>query len=203
MYKGVNENLRKKIMNSKSNPFARNRNVVIQNLSNEILIYDLTENKLFCLNETVAMVWQECDGTNDIISIHAKLEMERRQKIPQEMIVLAIDQLKKNGLLAEVVSESLSATSRREMIRKVALATAIALPVISQMVAPMPASAQSCAVPGGAVPGTPVNQFVDAGGCQFLLQDQCCSGAVTNYVFTECCSFPPVGGVGICTGVCA
>jgi hypothetical protein len=190
-------------MNLKSNPMARNQNIVIQNLKDEILIYDLIENKVFCLNKSVAMVWEKCDGLHDLFLIQHKLELETRQKIPAEMVVLAIDQLKKNGLLAgEEMGEVLRASSRREMIRKAALATAMALPVIFQLVAPMPTSAQSCVVPGGAAAGTPVNQFVDAGGCQFLLQGQCCSGSLTNYVFNPCCSFPLVEGTGICTGVC-
>jgi hypothetical protein len=38
-------------------PISRKSHIVVQYFGNEILIYDLTENKAFCLNETSALVW--------------------------------------------------------------------------------------------------------------------------------------------------
>jgi hypothetical protein len=36
-------------------PISRQQNIVVQDLGSEVLIYDLTINKAFCLNETSAL----------------------------------------------------------------------------------------------------------------------------------------------------
>lgn len=43
-------------------PKARNKNIVVQLLNKETLIYDLIDNKAFCLNETSSIVFNACDG---------------------------------------------------------------------------------------------------------------------------------------------
>jgi hypothetical protein len=43
-------------MTSQNNPKNRKNDIVIQELKDEILIYDLTTNKAYCLNETSAAV---------------------------------------------------------------------------------------------------------------------------------------------------
>ena len=43
-------------MNSSQIPVARKEGLVIQETSNEVLVYDLTINKAFCLNQTSAIV---------------------------------------------------------------------------------------------------------------------------------------------------
>jgi hypothetical protein len=51
-------------MNTKDYPISRQNNIVTQEVESELLIYDLVENKAFCLNETSAFVWQNCDGNS-------------------------------------------------------------------------------------------------------------------------------------------
>jgi hypothetical protein len=65
--------------------------------------------------------------------------------VPEEVVWLALDQLKKENLLENggEIPTKFSGMSRREVIRKVGLATAIALPVIAGLVAPTAAQAQS------------------------------------------------------------
>ena len=43
-------------------PKAKLDNVVVQSLNDETLIYNLTTNQAFCLNETAAKVFNACDG---------------------------------------------------------------------------------------------------------------------------------------------
>jgi hypothetical protein len=43
---------------------SRESNLVVQDLNNEVMIYDLTENKALCLNETASIIWRLCDGKN-------------------------------------------------------------------------------------------------------------------------------------------
>lgn len=190
-------------MNKK--PLARTRNIVVQNSNEEILIYDLDEHRAFCLNKTVADIWRSCDGTRSVDEIVAHLNQSGAGSVNVDLVHLALLQMSENSLLVENDSFSILRpnVSRRTLIRNAALATTIALPVISNLVAPTAASAQStCVNPGGLAPNTPVTQFTDAGGCRVLLQEQCCTGAVSDYVFVECCSSSQAPGVGNCDGIC-
>ena len=56
-------------MKTSKNPVSRKKNIVIQELEEEILIYDLAKNKALCLNESAKMIWLECDGTNSVTEI--------------------------------------------------------------------------------------------------------------------------------------
>ncbi|NJM54458.1 MAG: PqqD family peptide modification chaperone [Blastocatellia bacterium] len=50
-------------------PVSRQANIVVQDLESEVSIYDLSINKALCLNETSALVFQLCDGTNSVAEI--------------------------------------------------------------------------------------------------------------------------------------
>lgn len=50
-------------------PLSRRSNLVVQEMDSELMIYDLTANKAFCLNETSALVWQFCDGSKSVNEI--------------------------------------------------------------------------------------------------------------------------------------
>ena len=132
-------------MEQQTFPVSRKDELVIQQLKDEVLIYDLKINKAYCLNETSALIWQMCDGNNSITDISKQLSKKLNSKVDDDFVWLAIDGLKKDNLLAdsaEVVPE-FNGLSRREVIRKVGLASMIALPVISSLVAPTAAQAQS------------------------------------------------------------
>ena len=43
-------------------PIARNKDIVVQTLDKEVLIYDLNTHKAYNLNETSSIVYQACDG---------------------------------------------------------------------------------------------------------------------------------------------
>lgn len=128
-------------------PLARRQDIVVQQTNEDILVYDLKTNKVFCLNETSAAIWQLCDGKNDIAEITQKFQTQSNQAIPIELIEITLEKLSKENLLENYQPriDKINKTSRREMIRKVALSTAIALPVITSLVAPSAIHAASCA----------------------------------------------------------
>lgn len=132
-------------MSTQVYPRSRQQDIVTQDLGKEILLYDLKKHKAFSLNETSALVWQECDGKQDISQISQIISRKLKLPANEDLVWLTIDELKKENLLeneAELVSV-FSGMSRREVIRKVGLGTMIALPIISTLVAPSAASAQS------------------------------------------------------------
>ena len=43
-------------------PRSRTENLVVRELDDETLVYDMDRNEAHCLNRTVALVWNQCDG---------------------------------------------------------------------------------------------------------------------------------------------
>ena len=143
-------------------PLARAEGLVVRELPEEVLVYDLDTHKAMCLNRTAALVWKNCDGRRDVAAIARALSAEFDAPVAEEVVWLALERLSRERLLAERVRRPASRASlpRREVIKKLGLAAAIALPAITAIVAPTAAEASTC-LPGGA-------QCTDSA--------QCCSG---------------------------
>ena len=127
-------------------PSTRQNDLVVQTLNDEVLIYDLRINKAYCLNQTASLVWEACDGKRSVPEISEYVSKKLNSTANEDLVWLALDQLKKDDLLAnggDVVSK-FEGVSRREVIKKVGLGTMVALPVIASLVAPTAVSAQSC-----------------------------------------------------------
>ena len=133
-------------MNTSQRPIARKAGLVIQEVPDEVLVYDLESNKAHCLNQSAAMIWRSCDGKNTVSEIAELVGTQAGGKVTEDFVWLAIDQLSENKLLEKEVSVSFQGQSRREAIKKIGLATMIAVPVIASLVAPPSAlAAASCA----------------------------------------------------------
>ena len=61
------------MMNNPNNPMARQNGLVVQEMPDEVLVYDLDTNKAHCLNNSAALVWRACDGTNSVADIDASV----------------------------------------------------------------------------------------------------------------------------------
>ena len=129
--------------NTPLKPQARLENLVVQELSDELLIYNLETNRAFNLNQTSALVWQNCDGNKDINQITKEIEKKLNQNVPNELVWLAIDSLKKEGLVNFSEFPKFDGITRREMVRRVGLTSIAALPVISSLIAPNAINAAS------------------------------------------------------------
>lgn len=159
-------------------PINRQANIVIQELDNETLIYDLTENKAFCLNETSAVIWQMCDGTKTVADISQAVSQKFNAEISEDFVWLALDQFKKDKLITNEYTSVFAGMTRREAIRKVGFASMVALPVVASMVAPTGVSAASCLAPNDM--------------CNTAM-DICCVGSLCAMVG---------GGPNVCTCSC-
>ncbi len=137
-------------MNNSEYPTARKNGLVVQEMPDEVLVYDLDSNKAHCLNQTAASVWKSCDGKTSVADIAEALAMTAGTKISEDLVWLAIDQLSENNLLEQQVRADFAGRSRREVIKKIGLASVIAIPVIASLVAPQSAlAASSCRCNGG------------------------------------------------------
>ncbi|HUR98728.1 MAG TPA: PqqD family protein [Pyrinomonadaceae bacterium] len=132
-------------MNNSQRPIARKSGLVVQEVPDEVLVYDLESNKAHCLNQSAAMIWKSCDGNNSVSEIAKLVESQAGGKVTEDFVWLAIDQLSENNLLEKPVASSFEGTSRREVIKKIGLASVVAVPVIASLVAPQSAlAAASC-----------------------------------------------------------
>jgi hypothetical protein len=131
-------------------PKARKEGLVIQQLADEVLVYDQERFKAHCLNHTAALVWKHCDGKKTASEIAQALRHEAASPVDEELVWLALSQLGKSRLLTEQVmmSEGQPGISRREVMRRVGIAAAVALPVVTSIVAPRAAQAINCKTSG-------------------------------------------------------
>ena len=139
-------------MQNTKNPQVRDGGLVVQEMPNEVLIYDLNTNKAHCLNDTAAVVWRACDGTNSVADIVKNFEKNGGGKVTEDFVWLAIDQLNESGLLQPGTFSRFAGHSRRDVLKKIGLASIVALPVIASLAAPQNALASSscaCAIGGG------------------------------------------------------
>jgi hypothetical protein len=144
-------------------PEARSEGLVVQHLAEEVLVYDQDRHKAHCLNQTAAMVWKECDGRRSVPEIAVKLSRELKGEVEQEVVWLAIEQLSRTHLLKERVGGGKVDASRREVMKRIGIGAAVALPAVTSILSPKAAEAANCR-PSGAV-------------C--TASAQCCSGLCT------------------------
>lgn len=131
-------------------PRARREQLVVQDLPDELLIYDLERHKAYCLNRTAALIWQSCDGRRTVEELARVLEKELDQPVNESLIWFGLDCLNRYRLLEEQVEPPIARErmTRRELARMLGFATAASVPFISSIVAPTAAQAATCGALG-------------------------------------------------------
>lgn len=133
-------------------PEARKTGLVVQELSGEVLVYDRERNKAHCLNSTAALVWEYCDGKTPVDKIARAIEGKINAPVDDDVIWLGVEQLSKSHLLQErtTLPAQKSGLSRREVMKRIGVAAAVALPVVTSIIAPTAAQAANCFTSGTA-----------------------------------------------------
>jgi hypothetical protein len=158
-------------------PIARKQGLVIQELPDEVLVYDLDRDRAHCLNETAALIWQRCDGRHTTAQIAQTLGRQFDCTVDEKIVWLALDQLGKNHLLdtQPAPPPALMGMNRRTMVRALGVAAIIAVPVVTSIAAPDSIIAASCKGIGV--------------GCE--TDSECCVGLVCSVPSFTCASPPP------------
>ncbi|HEX8847464.1 MAG TPA: PqqD family protein [Pyrinomonadaceae bacterium] len=153
-------------------PLARKGNLVVRELPDELLVYDLDRHKAHCLNRASAIVWKHCDGKMTVAEAARLLESEMATLVDEDVVWLALGQLRKFHLLEEESGWIMQRkVTRRDLVRKY-LPAALALPVILSI--PAPTSAQA-----GSDPCTAPSQRPNGCPCEF--SNDCQSNCCTNF----------------------
>ena len=128
-------------------PRARQDELVVEELPDETLVYDLKRHKAHCLNRTSALAWSRCDGRTTVAEVAALLEGELKITADEAVVWMALDRLDGAHLLKEQVTLPADKTqySRREVLRTLRRVAGISLllPLIESIVSPLAAAQQS------------------------------------------------------------
>lgn len=122
-------------------PNAREKGLVVQDLADETLVYDLERHKAHCLSRTAAAVWRLCDGKRDEAALARLLEKDLGTAADEDVVRLALRDLGRARLLQEPVAAD-ARLSRRRLIQR--LGEAVALPLVVSIVSPTAAQAATC-----------------------------------------------------------
>lgn len=141
-------------------PQARSRGIVMEELADEVLVYDLERDRAHCLNRAAANVWKLCDGKSSPAKIASQLDGKLEPAAAEEVVWAAVEQLSRAGLLEEKIKRPSAGLSRRDVVKKIAVAAAIGAPVVTSIIAPSASHAANC---------RPSGQSCTASA-------QCCSG---------------------------
>jgi hypothetical protein len=150
---------------------ARKDGLVVQEMPEEVLVYDLNSNKAHCLNQTAAFVWKSCDGEKTVTDITNLFKDQTGNNVNEDLVWLAIDQLSEKNLLTEDLASNFKGQNRREVIKKIGLATVVALPLVASLTAP--------------------TSVLAAASCS-------CGGVPANCAGTSCPSTVNCNGSGVC-----
>jgi hypothetical protein len=124
---------------------ARNDELVVRELPDEVLVYDLRRHKAHCLNQTAAFVWNHCDGQTTVGEIAKLMEEEWGTPVGEEVVWFTLDKLGKADLLQQrvTVPQAHAGVTRRSAVRQMGIGALMAVPVVMSIVSPTPAAAAS------------------------------------------------------------
>lgn len=166
-------------------PKARcDEEILRRELADELLIYDLKRHRAYCLNSSVARIWNYCDGRRSVGEIAQLLERDLNAQVDERVVWLGLDQLNKSHLLEGSVTRpsTLAHLNRRELVRSLGLVTAVLLPTIASIMAPRAAQAASC--PAGLIPNKSCTKTAFVGCC--CQNNKLCDGATGNCSGAAC-----------------
>ena len=120
--------------------------LIVKELAGEILVYDETSTKAYCLNKSAATIWGMCDGKTSISEMARKAAIEIDGMIDEVFVAVALTSFRDNGLLENESGDirPIARLTRAELVARVGrvgLAAAVALPLVTSIVAPTAAKA--------------------------------------------------------------
>jgi len=125
-------------------PKARSQGLIVQEHDTELLVYDETAARAHCLNSTAALVWRYCDGNTTVAAMAARLGADAGASVDDDIVLFALSELGDRDLLERRVRvHGRGALSRRQVLAGLGATAGILLPMITSLVAPTSAAAQS------------------------------------------------------------
>jgi len=155
-------------------PVRRTTGLLESQVGDELVLYDVEDDRAHALNASALSLWRACDGTADVAALAGRLALD------PELIWHGLRELDRQGLFISTLPAGTGdrRIGRREMLKKVAVGSAIglAVPTILSVIAADPAAAATCKTAGQACTGGQNN-------CIGAAQGNCCAGL-------KCCNSP-------------
>ena len=141
-------------------PLARDEGLLVEELGDELLVYDLDRDRAHCLSATAAKVWRHCDGRTTPAGLQDQVGLSTA------LIAQALEELDGGELLVAPVR--LDGSTRRELGVKIVKVAGVAatLPLVASITAP--AAAQSL------TPVANCARFTSDNGCGSCHRAGCC-----------------------------
>lgn len=173
-------------------PQARREGLLIEEVDDELIIYDQQRHRAHLLNPTAALVWKHCDGATTSAQLCALLRRKLNLAADEDLLELALDRLARAHLLLDREARPPHArkVSRRAVLQKLRLAgkLALLLPVVATITAPTPLMAAS----GNPAPACTLimGLAVIAAGFTGCTKEQALQNAVGSVCFPVCQTMP-------------
>jgi hypothetical protein len=154
-----------------SKPLARSEHLIVEEIDDEVLVYDSSVDVAHCLTPDAARVWRACDGTRPIDSLAAELGLSA------ERVEDALGELERCNLLERAPTLAGGGHTRRELSLRVAKvgAAAAAVPLIVSVAAPTPAQAGTLKFCAAFSSGNCGGTSGPGAGCQGTVGCCCCT----------------------------
>src|SRR5947209_3005018 len=104
-------------------PRARDTSLIVRKLDDEVLVFDVDQNRAHVFNQVAAHVWNLCDGETTVSEMEQQLQREFDPSVNSDTIWQALAQFSQEGLLAEDASRMSLAgrMSRLQMMKTMGL----------------------------------------------------------------------------------
>lgn len=124
-------------------PKARTARLLVQEIGDEILVYDLERNLAHSFNGAAAQIWHRCDGTRTVAQIASLIAPSLPADTGAKLVWHALAQFEKEHLIeGSARMEKVAMPPRRELMLRLGLAAAL-IPVVDSIVSPPALHAQS------------------------------------------------------------
>src|ERR1700686_2958365 len=84
-------------------PLARKEELLIERLSDEVLVYDLARKRAHCLNQAAALIWDHCDGKTSVVEMAGILRVSLNAPVDEELVLFGLREIGRKHLLQEPV----------------------------------------------------------------------------------------------------
>ena len=167
-------------------PLARSKGLVVEELGDELLVYDLDADRAHSLRPDAAKVWQRCDGKTSADALGAELGLDR------ETIDRALEELSACDLLETAVDSAPGSTRRELSVKMVKAGAAVAAAPLILSVAAPPAWAALTPAQCIALSFSSQNCGAGAGsnGCTNPANGCCCCNPPCNTAACPTCPSP-------------
>ncbi|CAD5981214.1 hypothetical protein PCC9214_04765 [Planktothrix tepida] len=141
-------------------PVARTENLLLQDIGNELIIYDQDNNSSHCLTPLAVRVWELSNGQNTVNDIARKLEKEfnlpgNSDVDMRGLVWLTLEELERYSLIKEYLRQPatnvIAGMSRRKAIKTATLVGGFAIgsmfPMVKSIAVPDPGGSTSVGDP--------------------------------------------------------